>query len=170
MNQFAEKQKKQMGEKQAGKARNKRPNKDPKAEFEAATYYLPGSNKKKYGCKSSAFKLSAISACRHVEGITMTHAMGAFHVLGDFVEIKFKGKPIMREDTVRIGGFGKKTADLRYRPEFQNWKCELTIRYNASAINPEQIAHLLNVAGFSVGVGEWRPEKKGTFGMFEVGK
>lgn len=169
MHKFSEKQQKQIADKQQGKAKNAKAPKDPKAEYEASIYYIPGSKKKKYGFPASGFKKAAVSACRYVDGITMTHAKGAFHVLGDLVEIKIKGKPIMREDTVRIGGFGKKVADLRYRPEFQDWTCELLIRYNASALSPAQIAHLINVAGFSIGIGDWRPEKEGSFGMFEVG-
>lgn len=32
----------------------------------------------------------------------------------------------------------------------------------------EQIIGLLNVGGFSNGVGEWRPQKNGSYGMFHV--
>lgn len=169
VNKFSCKSQKQIADKQQGKAKDKKPPKDPKADFEAATYFMPGSKNKKYGFPASGFKQAAVSACRYVDGITMTHVKGSFHVLGDLVEIKIKGKPNMREDTVRIGGFGAKVADLRYRPEFVDWTCELVIRYNTSAITAEQIAHLLNVAGFSIGVGDWRPERDGSFGMFEVG-
>lgn len=77
-------------------------------------------------------------------------------------------KPKMRTDTVRIGSFGSKVADLRYRPMYVGWSVTLTIEFNVHAISAEWIAYLLNVAGFAVGVGEWRPEKSGTFGMFEV--
>jgi hypothetical protein len=174
---FADKSKRQMADAQQGKARNKKAPKDPKADFESGIYYLGGKpkgrKKARYGIPASAFKQAAVTACRYVEGITQAHAKGSFHVLGDpadpaLVEIKTKKKPRMREDTVRIGGFGKQVADLRYRPEFENWSVNLLIRYNDSAITPQQIAHLLNVAGFAVGVGEWRPEKTGIFGQFSV--
>ena len=71
----------------------------------------------------------------------------------------------MRTDAVRIG---MGTLDLRYRPEFQEWSVALRIRYNAAAISPEQIVNLYNVAGFAVGIAEWRPERDGSNGMFEV--
>ena len=100
----------------------------------------------------------------------MPYAKGAFHIVGDLVEI-LGDPPIMRTDIVHIGPFGKKTATPRYRPEFTNWRCKLIVRYNESAISPEQLWNLINVAGFSVGIGEWRPEKSGagSFGMFHVG-
>ena len=62
----------------------------------------------------------------------------------------------------------KTGKDLRFRPEFRNWKAKLLIRYDADRVTVEQVANLLNHGGQTVGVGEWRPEKNGTFGMFQV--
>jgi hypothetical protein len=31
-----------------------------------------------------------------------------------------------------------------------------------------QIINLMNLAGFAVGIGEWRVERNGSFGMYEV--
>ena len=74
----------------------------------------------------------------------------------------------MREDMVKIGGVSK-VSDLRYRPMFKNWKMKLTISYNANAgMTFEQITNYINMAGFMNGIGEWRPEKYGQFGMFHV--
>jgi len=123
--------------------------------------------KGKYGFPATGFKKAMVSACRYAEGFSMTKAYGAFHILGDLVEIK-GAKPVMRTDVVRIGNFGKKTADIRYRGEFKDWKIDLRILYNARVVSKQMLAHLLNLAGFAVGVGEWRPEKGGQFGMFEV--
>ena len=93
----------------------------------------------------------------------MTELRGSFHIEGELVEIK--GKPNMREDMVRIG---MGTADIRYRPEFKEWSVTLPLRYNADKISLDQIVNMFNLAGFGVGVGEWRPEKDGTHGMFHV--
>lgn len=73
----------------------------------------------------------------------------------------------MREDMVQIGGMSK-VADIRYRGEFPTWRAKLNIRYNASAISPEQILTMLNLGGFANGVGEWRPSRDGSFGTFHV--
>ena len=75
-------------------------------------------------------------------------------------------KPIMRCDTVRVGP--SKVADLRYRAEFTEWSCTITIMYNYCVLTPAQIINLLNIAGFGVGIGEWRPERNGQFGLFRV--
>jgi hypothetical protein len=77
--------------------------------------------------------------------------------------IKIEGEPQMREDMVRVG-MGK--PDIRYRGEFMPWTVDLPILYNARVISDEQLANLIVTAGFSVGVGEWRPEKDGSYGMW----
>jgi hypothetical protein len=42
------------------------------------------------------------------------------------------------------------------------------VRYNANVITLEQLTHLFSQAGFSVGLAEWRVEKNGDKGMFEI--
>lgn len=71
----------------------------------------------------------------------------------------------MREDIVRLT---RGTPDVRYRAEFKEWKAVLKVRYNEGAISHEQLINLFNLAGFCSGIGDWRPEKSGMNGMFEV--
>lgn len=74
--------------------------------------------------------------------------------------------PVMREDMVRVG-LG--AADIRYRGEFRNWSADFDIRYNMNGqYSIEQIANIINAGGFACGIGEWRPEKDGQYGMFKV--
>jgi hypothetical protein len=157
---WSDKAKQMMLDKQMGKAIAKKAPKDPEQEFRDSLYEHPDGG---YGFPSVAFKAAAVSACRSVEGIKMTEARAAFHVPGELVKID--GEPRMREDMVRIG---MGTADIRYRGEFTEWKATLFVRYNESVLTPSQIVNLFNVAGFGVGIGEWRPEKDGSFGMFHV--
>lgn len=140
----------------------KREPRDPEQLFRDSLYPLPD-KRNAYGFPASGFKKAAVSACRQIDGINMTFVRGAFFVMGDLVEIL--GKPTMREDIVRLNG---QSADVRYRGEFKEWSAQLTIRYNKGSISKEQIINLLNIAGFAVGVGEWRPERNGAYGMFEV--
>jgi hypothetical protein len=55
-----------------------------------------------------------------------------------------------------------------YRGEFPTWSATFEVRYNASVLFADQITNLFNVAGFGVGIGEWRPQKNCSFGRFHV--
>lgn len=180
VHRFSEKAKKAMLGKQTGTPTEGREFKDPLEDFLGSLYRYPsgaftrkadwdetrGDFRETPHCCFPAigFKNSAVTACTSLgKSITKVQARQAFHVIGDMVEIH--GSPTMREDTVKIG---MGTTDLRYRGEFKSWSCELTIRYNARVLSDEQIINLLNVAGFAVGVGEWRPERDGQNGLFHV--
>ncbi len=161
-NHFSEKSKRQMRDKQTQKASAGQQAKDPEADFRNSLYIHPEGG---HGFPAIAFKNAAVEACTSLgkSVITKIAARQAFHMVGDLVRIE--GEPQMREDMVRLQG---KTADIRYRAEFFPWSTELTIRFNASVLSDEQIVNLMNTAGFAVGVGEWRPECNGSFGLFHV--
>jgi hypothetical protein len=158
---WSAKAKKEMLDKQMKKAKGPKQAKNPEKDYEDAFYRLPDGGP---GFPTIAFKASAVSAAgRFADGMKMTEVRGSFHIEGELVEII--GKPNMREDMVRVG---MGMADIRYRPEFKAWRVKLPIRYNEDAISLEQIVNLFNMAGFGVGIGEWRPEKDGLYGMFHV--
>jgi hypothetical protein len=157
---WSDKAKKQMLGKQMKEAKQAREAKDPVQDYKDSLYEYPGGG---YGFPTIAFKAAAVDACSHAGDITKVLARGAFHIDGDLVKIN--GKPQMREDMVRVG-MGQ--ADIRYRGEFIEWSATFSIRYNRSVLSPEQIVNLFNIAGFAIGVGEHRPQKDGSWGMFHV--
>jgi hypothetical protein len=157
---WSEKAKKLMLDKQMKKAAQAREAKDPQADYEACFYRTPDGE---YGFPAIGVKSAMVGACRFVDA-KMTMARGAFHI--DAEMLRVFGEPRPREDMVRVG-LG--TADIRYRPEFPEWKMPVTLKFNASVMSAEQIANLLNTAGFGIGIGEWRPEKSGSYGRFHVG-
>ena len=158
---WSDKAKKMMLAKQMKEAKPGREAKNPKQDYEDSIYRLEDGTP---GFPAVAFKQAAVGACRFVKGdIKMTEARGAFHVQGELIPIE--GEPSMREDMVRIG---MGVADIRYRAEFKEWSVTLLVKYNSAALSPAQIINLFNIAGFGVGVGEWRPEKSGSYGMFHV--
>ncbi len=172
VHQFGDKTKRMISDKQQGQAAHKKGPKNPVDDWKDSLYEVPG-RPGVYGFPASGFKKAAVSACKYVDGMNMSYAKGAFHILGDILPIKTAKtpKPVigegMREDFVRLPG-PRPVADVRYRAEFKDWSIELPVQYNSAVITPAQIANLLNIAGFSVGVGDWRPEKGGSFGMFTV--
>ncbi len=160
---WSAKAKKEILDKQMKKAKGAKEAKNPEMLFQEALYRMPGQSEG-YGFPAVAFKSAAVDACSMVSDLTKVSARGAFHIRGDMIELRYKSL-VRREDMVRIG---MGTADVRIRPEFVDWGVELNIRYNSSIISLDQLANLFNVAGFSIGVGEWRPQKDGSFGMFHV--
>lgn len=174
---WSHKAKREMIDKQMKIPKGPKEAKDPRADYEASMYRLADGG---YGFPSVAFKAAAVTAGTSVAGLTKIAARQAFHVLGEDVDIKgaFEGSvsrvnlaridgcaPQMREDMVRIA---MGTADMRYRAEFPQWHAKVLVRYNQGVLSEAQILNLLNTAGFAVGVGEWRPEKDGAYGMFHV--
>lgn len=72
----------------------------------------------------------------------------------------------MREDMVRVG---MGAADIRYRGMFTNWWAEFTVSYNANGDKtPDEILTILNAGGYVCGLGEWRPERDGQYGMYHI--
>ena len=173
VHKWSEKAMKMILDKQTKKAGTGKEAKDPWADYCDSMYWLTKKPEKpteediakaRFGFPAKAFKACAIDA-GYQQGIIpkKTTARGAFHILGEMVEIE--GRPQIREDMVRLA-LGK--ADIRYRGEYPEWSVVLTIRYNPRAMSAEQIINLLKFGGFSNGVGEWRPEKDGDHGTFHV--
>jgi hypothetical protein len=157
---WSDKAKARILDKQMKRAKAGNEAKDPEADYAASLYR---GAKGEYVFPCVAFKSAAVDACSHVAEITKVQARGAFHIIGEFARIE--GEPSPREDMVTIG---MGSADIRYRGEFKQWRVRLRIRYNSNVLSAEQITNLFNTAGFAVGVGNWRPEKNGSFGMFHV--
>lgn len=157
---WSDKAKREMLDKQMKKAKQAKSAKDPNQDYLSSLYIHESGA---YGFPVVAFKAAAVDACSHVEGITKVEARGAFHISGELAKIK--GEPEPREDMVRVG---MGTADIRYRGQFREWSTTLDVRYNANVLSAEQIVNLFAIAGFAIGVGEWRPQKDGSYGMFHV--
>lgn len=119
----------------------------------------------RFGFPACGLKQSAISAAyRSGQSKDKVSLQGVFHIPEEFIEIE--GVPEMREDYVKIPKSG--AADLAFRGEFKKWKSTFTIRYISSIYSLEQIINFINLGGFMVGIGCWRPERSGTFGTFHV--
>lgn len=156
---------------------------DPYDDFIQSMYWLEGKpeestveafeyavkNGAKWGFPVGAIKMAGNSAAYRNGWVKNQMSLRGSYFLkteyGEMAEIK-GSTPIMREDMVRIG---MGSADLRYRAEFRNWSMEMILEYNASGdMTLEQIVNIINAGGYSVGIGEWRPEKDGSFGTYHI--
>jgi hypothetical protein len=151
----------EMEDKQQGKAANKKEARDPAAECGAARI-LDAAGR---DCiKAVYLKKCMMSSFRYIRDFKRTELTGALFVDGQLIPLE--SKPFaMRTDTVRIHGG---TTTLRYRPEYQDWSVRATIVFQSNVISIEQVLNVLNVAGYSIGLCEWRPEKDGDFGRFKL--
>lgn len=170
---WSEKSLKQMADKQQKRASGGRAAKVPFDEFVGSLYWLSDKPEKpaeadveaaRFAFPSIGFKSSAVTACTSTGSITKVAARQAFHVVGELVEI-IGPAPAMREDVCRVG---MGAADLRYRGQFDPWGVTVPVEINTAVISAEQVVNLFALAGFAVGVGEWRPERDGEFGRFRV--
>ena len=81
-------------------------------------------------------------------------------------QMALRGEPYMREDMVKVG---MGSSDLRYRPIFENWFCDLTLRLDKGfGLTLDNVINVINAGGSACGVGEWRVEKDGYFGQYHV--
>jgi hypothetical protein len=170
---WSEKALRAMADKQQKRATKGREAKDPRADFIGSLYWLTERPETptdediasaRFGIPGVAFKSAAVTACTSTGSVTKVAARQAFHVEGEMVEI-IGPPPAMREDVCRVG---MGTADLRYRGQFDPWGVKVRVQINTAVISAEQVVTLFNLAGFAVGVCEWRPERDGGYGRFRV--
>lgn len=166
VHRFSEKAKRQMLDAMQGRKSPKEA-KNPQAEYEAAFYRLAdGGN----GFPALAFKAATVGGARFYSGVTMTALKQFMFFRGELggdgrALVRIEGDPELREDVVTVGRNG---TDLRYRPQFIPWRAVLRVTYVMSVLTQGSVISLINAGGMGVGVGEWRPEKDGDFGTYQV--
>lgn len=147
--------------KQEMKTKAPREARDPEAEFRAALHVMgPGV----YGFPAAGIKKALACAGGRFTEEQQVRLLGAISILTELIPIDAP-EPTMRCDPVVLRGL---VASVAYRPQFTDWSMTVPVTFNASVISQEQLLNLFQLAGFSVGIGAWRPEKKGNFGIFEL--
>lgn len=167
VNRWSEKAKQQMLDAMQGRKAPKTI-RDPQADYESTLYHTDNG----YGFPLLAFKQATVGAARFFDkSVTMKLVQQAIFMSGvksaDKSELltPITGEPKMREDTVRVGMGG---TDLRYRAEFLDWTAVLTVTYVKSTLSRESVLALIEAGGTFVGVGEWRPDRKGQNGTYTI--
>jgi hypothetical protein len=190
---WSEKAKAQIRDKQQKKAKTGRPKREPEVEYLNSFYYTQDGF---VSFPALAIKQAIVGAARSIDGLQMTIIRGNIFVVGDvdgLVPVLVDGKPVkpskkltpangtqgenifaidtantnlvMMEHMVRVA---RGAADLRYRGAIKSWSMNLMVKFNADMFSQEQVVNLIQTAGFSQGLGEWRPERNGDSGTFEV--
>ena len=82
--------------------------------------------------------------------------------LGDTVE------ELGKRAQFTVGVVVQRNRILRTRAKFDEWACTFTLDCDDELVDKEQLESWLDIAGRRIGLGDWRPEKSGTYGRFEA--
>lgn len=170
--------------KQQGKASEPKKPRNPEIEFRLSLYPMdktfdPYNTKQDlskfvFGFPAIGIKRAIVNAGSRFTKAKATELNGLVDISGDLLPIFTKkstpekpkpATPIMKTDRVVLQG---KTSSLAYRAQFLEWSMFVPVEYNSSLISAEQVLKLFQHAGFGVGIGAWRPEKKGIYGRFSI--
>ncbi len=177
---WSEKAKREMLDKQIGATRVAKEKRDPDREFVDSLYDMGDG---RHGFPVSAIKNALISSAHQKKGIPKTDVLAGLWLDSEMVRVRpalagaicdmplipiHSGKPEMREDMVRVGVGLQKKSSLAYRAQFWPWAFRLRGKFVETMIAVHQLSFLLDEAGFAVGVGDWRNEKRGVFGAFRM--
>lgn len=86
--------------------------------------------------------------------------------------LNLDGKPIMdfEVDARPVVIPSTKGRIMAYRPRIEVWQAEIPMEVDTTIIGVDTAHQLLEDAGRKQGVGDFRPEKKGPFGRFQITK
>ncbi len=127
------------------------------------------------GIPAGAFRAACISACRLVN-FKMTLAKLSLFIEADGIDsldgtplVRIFGEPERSEMMVRNA---TGVADIRVRPLWRDWHCNLRLRYDCEQFTRTDVCNLLMRVGTQVGIGEGRPDSKSSnglgFGLFRT--
>ena len=154
---------------------------DPVREYKESAHLLP---EKKFNDKKPSgifgfptqglIKSMKSAASKGLAGPDMkgTRIPTTVFAVTEFIPLTKVKKMRMRRDLVGGGSSGgkQKPQTISYRAEFLEWESTFQIEYCPNMYSADQIINLINLAGYHIGIGSWRPDSQspGPHGRFEV--
>ena len=92
-------------------------------------------------------------------------------LIGEFIYDKAMGTAVEElgeSAQFTVGVVVQRARILRTRAKFDDWGLRFVLECDDELIDREQLAAWLDIAGRRIGLGDWRPEKSGDYGRFEV--
>jgi hypothetical protein len=159
---FSEDAKRKLAASQDGSPKQKPGPRDPAREFENSQYHREDGT---YGVPKLAFRKAFQSAAIRMSEVKGTEMLAAFQIDTPDEMLPLEADaPTMRTDhVVRVG-----RGNLAYRAEFYPWAVTIPLKLDESVVSLDQFVDIAARAGMGVGIGNWRPEKKGDFGTWEI--
>lgn len=143
---------------------------DPAEEAEAAAYRNEDGNLALPGVqfRSSVVNASTIFKAQKGRG-SLKGAIAHIQVDEELVPLKtLNGKWIKEYEIDTRRAVVQRQGILRWRPRIFPYRASFTVLYDTALIKDEIIKEVLSDAGNRIGVGDYRPQKGGWFGRFQV--
>lgn len=145
----------------------------PDVEAERGVYYTPTSL---IGLPTAAFRSCVVAAAKGRKvgkAFATTLVKGALFPADEWTPLTLpNGDPLEKwtVDTRRaVLGTGKSAKGVvRGRPRFEQWAATVRFEFDPDFLHPDLIGDLLEIGGRTVGVGDFRPERSGPFGRFQM--
>lgn len=142
---------------------------DPIEEFRHSPYTLPDTEPTLLGIHSASVKRAMAAAALDVPGANKSQIgrlVWAENQYSNYVSIY--GIPQLMMTITRMADINR-TPDVRTFAVIPNWVVKITMSWIEPQLNETSVLNLLSMAGYTIGIGDGRPEKgKLSFGQFRV--
>jgi len=149
-------------DKQTGKSKSSKKVRDIAKEIDQAIHRTASG---KIGFPAAGFKFGMIESTSFVgDKFFSKKLIKGLQIVNQedgLVPIEFKKQDILIHNI---------ESNTKHTPQFHDWSCTLDIQFDANNVSEQDIAALINYAGFYYGVGIWSPRCKcgGSYGMYEL--
>jgi hypothetical protein len=169
-NRMTEETKEELARRQAGlPPLPKKKERDPEEEWKDRLHVISWAENR-FGFPAIALKKSLATAGADRTKYTQGKICGIIQVMSvpgtDLLEV-LDSEPHMRTDW-GVNHNARGAAIILFRPEFIDWRMDVRIRFDESMLGKAEVLNLFEHAGHSVGIGPWRPERKGEMGRFQI--
>lgn len=140
---------------------------NPMEEFAASPYTLPLDSAPTYLAALSAwFKQALLTAALDLPETNKSQMGRNLWVEGE--RLPLYGIPQLFMSVTRSADMNH-TPDIRTRVIIPRWACEITVNFTTPLLKSQMVSRLLNAAGMTAGVGDWRQGKgSGSYGLWTI--
>ncbi len=140
---------------------------DPLQEYRDSIYRARKGSETVLALLNTQFKAALCTAALDVPGAKKAQ-IGRLTSIEGGEKLALYGIPQIMCSVVRSADINK-TPDIRTRCIVPRWACKVEVTYTIPVLNATVISSLFATAGYTMGVGDWRPQKgSGTFGRWRI--
>ena len=134
---------------------------------EDGTLYLPANNLQRSMVEAGKLFKSPV---RRMATMAREVAAGLFvpEDVEGFVLVDGNGVPFTDYEIDVRRAVVQRNGIQRARPRLREWYCEVRMQIDPVVLRLDVVLQILILAGRQVGVGDYRPERSGSFGRFKV--